>query len=304
VKIAVIIGETFFPAAYRTGHAIFRAVYMCLKELDVNVVFGKSLSLIDDSIDIAIILPQSFSPQEVQGRRSHTKCFLIGLTFDPLPQGRDGQYLNVFGVRGFYDNFMMYVSSLDGIMDLNMGSALFLKHSGYNAVHLKLGYHASFENSQIDKNNDVLFLGEFTRPRRRILRCINSRKHKGVFFSNNENILRDFVKFREYVACSKIMLNIHTRKKMPYFASMRIVMFGFTNQTLILTQKCEYMEDYKNGEHLIVCGDGLDFYNKIEYFLNNEKVRREIVDNAYRSINSFPLRENLRCALQELRILT
>jgi len=300
MTIAVVIGKIFFPRSYDTGQALYYALHTSLIELGAASSYMETLEGVDDSFDLAIILPHTFHPNEIeQLKKRLQRCRLVSCVYDPLPLGEEEQFVDIPYLQGFWKTFQQYAPFFDGVMDLGEGGARFLKHRGYNAAHLQLGYHAHFENPAVEKDIDVSFLGETeSRARRRLFKHFKRHLQCKTLFDNSSK--SNFEAYRRDIARSKMTLNIRVIREYSLFTSVRVVLFAMTNKTLVLTQNSLFMEDYKNGEHLVICNDHYQFIDRINYYLAHEDERLKIVNNAYNLIQRRSFCIGLANALQKV----
>ena len=84
---------------------------------------------------------------------------------------------------------------------------------------------------------------------------------------------------------SKILLNIHQGKD-KYFEWHRIVLLGIWQKTLVITESCGKTFPFVSGKDFITANID-DIPNKIEYYLNTKKGKKEaeeIVKHAYKTL--------------------
>jgi hypothetical protein len=235
----------------------------------------------------------------------------------------------------FFKKIFSFLSKFSQIWDINYKNVEYLKEKGYNAKYFKIGYQKnsilfneikslpndtqiesidlsikekSFLNENIaDRPLDVIFFGASTKRRNDFFSKYSSffSKYNSFIYLNNEIIKHpllntnpkklDATMINGLSQRTKILLNIH-RSNHTFFEWHRIVIFGISNKTLVITETVDDNNFFLESEHFV--STKLNNIPKlIEYYLNNEQGKleaQEIVNNAYQHfINKCKLDDEL-----------
>jgi hypothetical protein len=156
-----------------------------------------------------------------------------------------------------------YASVGQAVLDISPFAVQELVSRGFDALHLQLGYHSSWDKWGGDPNQprstDLLFLGSMTPRRDRILAeaapllwdCNADirlfefprpmSQPRGHFVASDEKW--------DLLAASRVLLNIH-RNEVPYFEWVRILE-AVVNGCLVVTESSTGYGPLIPGEHLI-----------------------------------------------------
>jgi glycosyltransferase involved in cell wall biosynthesis len=205
----------------------------------------------------------------------------------------------------------VWARSARGVFDINAQGAAILQKRGLAARYTPLGYTPSLESvsdtAGRDRPIDVLFLGHVSHKRARFFA-----RHAALFHKYNCHfILPDVARPRlstdpnvfagsrrnQLVRNSKIILNVHSADR-TYFEWHR-VMCAAANLCLVVSERSDQSEPFRNGEHLIF-GDLDELPRLCEHYLNNESERQIIVGRAYQLLRErLSIADSCRTMLQE-----
>jgi hypothetical protein len=204
-----------------------------------------------------------------------------------------------------------------GVLDINRDAVDELRRRGLDAIHLKLGYHSSWDRWGGDparpRPTDLLFLGSATPRRERVfsqepilwdcsadIRLFEPsrpmREPRGRFVASTDKW--------DLMASSRVLLNIH-RDTNPYFEWLR-VLEAMANGCMVLTECSTDYGPLLPGKHLLaVPYDTLSAY--AVSIIADEDLRSEIATAAYDLVRSELKLTNLLepvCAQLEDLVLT
>lgn len=243
------------------------------------------------------------APGLPEHRRNNINLVVAPHEFFPLQQGytetellRAAEVTVAVGVEqpgtSWFDLGTHYASLGPIALDINQYAVRHLENLGVDAVHLQLGYHASWDrwggNPDHARPTDLLFLGSVTDRRERLLSeaapllwdCHGDLR---LFeFPRPMSVPRShFVTFNEkwdVLASSRILLNIH-RDEVPYLEWVR-VLEAVSNGCLVITETSSDYGPLLPGEHLIAApSDALGAYTAS--MLIDETLRAELAGAAY-----------------------
>jgi hypothetical protein len=185
-----------------------------------------------------------------------------------------------------------YASLGPMVLDINSYAVEELVRRGYDAHHLQLGYHPSWDrwNGEPSRSRptDLLFLGSFTQRRESLLAkwapllwdCTTDIRFFEFFRPVNgprANFVTAQAKW-DLLASSRVLLNIH-RSEVPYFEWVR-VLEAVTNGCLVVTESSAYYGPLVPGKHLIAApADVLGAY--ASSVVNDEELRSQLANEAY-----------------------
>ena len=178
------------------------------------------------------------------------------------------------------------------VLDINRYAVEELAMRGYDAHHLQLGYHPSWDGWDGDldrpRPTDLLFLGSFTVRRETILAksapllwdCttdIRLFEFPRPMSEPRANFVASRAKW-DLLASSRVLLNIH-RSEVPYFEWVR-VLEAVTNGCLVVTESSSDYGPLIPGKHLIAApADTLGAY--ASSIVNDEELRSQLAGEAY-----------------------
>ena len=185
-----------------------------------------------------------------------------------------------------------YASLGPTVLDISRYAVEELIWRGYDAHHLQLGYHPSWDgwDGKPDhrRPTDVLFLGSFTVRRETFLArwapllwdCttdIRLFEFPRPMSEPRANFVASQAKW-DLLASSRVLLNIH-RSEVPYFEWVR-VLEAVTNGCLVVTESSADYGPLIPGKHLIAApADVLGAY--ASSIVNDEELRSQLANEAY-----------------------
>ena len=200
----------------------------------------------------------------------------------------NGRYLRRFGRLG--------IASV--ITVANRAYQEYLSEHGIEAELLPVGYHPSYGSRlELERDIDVLFLGEYEVPRRRAIltrleeegvdvRLLGSQSSKHGYWGEARN---------ELLNRTKILLHI------PRYAghmSDRIMM-GMSTGALVIAERIYLPEPFVPGVHFVDCSVD-ELAPSVRRYLADEEARRRVTDEAYRFITEELTMEKTYSRLMEL----
>jgi hypothetical protein len=228
--------------------------------------------------------------------------------FYPLQRGRDERALLTAAAASvavgveqpgthWFQLGTRYAGMGPTVLDISQSAVERLVGRGYDAHHLQLGYHPSWDRweGEFDRSRptDLLFLGAFTRRRESVLaKCgpllwdCAADIRLFEFPSPMAEPRGHFVAGRDkwdLLASSRILLNIH-RSNVPYFEWVR-VLEAVSNGCLVITEISADYGPLIPGKHLIAAPtEVLGAY--VSSIVNDEELRSQLANEAYDLVRS------------------
>lgn len=160
--------------------------------------------------------------------------------------------------------------------------------------YLPLGIEESIVTRNIKKMNDVLFLGEITKQREKLL----SEVYKGNFEFYNHGIFdyKDADSMLNFISSFRIGLDCMAEDNTPdYIRWHRIVLYGANNIVILTDNNLLDKYGFEEGVHYFKYrkDNALDLYLKINDIFENKELLNQVSKNMYSKLKEKFLMKNL-----------
>ena len=175
-----------------------------------------------------------------------------------------------------FNQFTKFGKLYNFILDFEEKQTNYLKHKGYQAYTLKMGYHPFFEKIKKHPKKykyDVLFYGRYSERRRKLLKILKGKCN--IFYSKTLWGKKKMKKIRD----SKICLNIHNDTDNSLEIA-RIIPDFISNKKFVISEKSCDTYPFQDKKHMIFCSlNKIDNY--VDYYLKNDQERNNIANQGY-----------------------
>lgn len=185
-----------------------------------------------------------------------------------------------------WDKLSALISANDIIWDFYYP---YHKHLYNNtATYVKFGYHESFDNNMnIDKKYDFCFYGSKSLRRKNVIDKL-IKKH----CCNDQNCKLFGVERISAINSSKICLNIHYSEA-NLIEFIRVISHYLCNNSFVISEPF-IGHNWLADKGLLVVSELNDFEKVVEYYLKNEKERKDIASFSYNEIKKHTLFESVK----------
>lgn len=286
MRKAIIVSS---PNAYRMNSDLLAdAVGLCFRDLGFDVLHltrhARPTPTSDDDI---LMFMQMGVPEQFHDLRGTKILYNFHPTAPDLGYGKHA--------RRNFESVRRGLRVADWVFEYNPHTAGWMRDAGLPAVFCPIGYHPSFDRSDVepaDVDSGAVFVGNARGSRRKTVEACGARVYTGLWGESRAAVCR----------ANRIHLSLASYQPFRTCLTLRLICLLASNGRVIVHERTDWCP-LTHEVHLVVC-DRHEIMDRVKWLTENADRAEVMAGRCHRFlVDGYRMDDHLRSALQEVGVV-